>query len=171
VPEISNDAITNRESSLLRSKEKANNLCSLLCAFRLLDVIVKLDLPSDQIQPPVHKKMGLNFSKNEVRFFSFPHFISSTSSNNKQKSLRSFANWTAILKKFRLNFISSKTDIETDESASNLPTQQLQALYRLHSNMNVDKSLINLQLAATHISFMLQQHAEKNVRHNRFLLI
>jgi hypothetical protein len=96
----------------------------------------------------------------------FFQFLLSTLSHNKQKHLRSFANWTAILKKFRLNFISSKTDIETDESASNLPTQQLQALFRLHSNMNVDKSLINLQLAATHISFMLQLHTAANVRPN-----
>jgi hypothetical protein len=102
----------------------------------------------------------------------FFQFLLSISSHKKQKTLRSFANWTGILKKFRLNFTSSKRDVETDESASsNLPTQQLRALFRLHSNMNVDKSLINLQLAATHISFMLQLHTNQKVRPKRFLLI
>ena len=166
--EMSNAAVSNRETSMLRSKERANEFCSLLCAFRLLDVIGNMVIPSDQTKPPVHEKMGINLSKNEVRVLSI-YLL--TASYNKQKSLRSFANWTAILNKFRLNFISSKASIEIDEAASNLPTQQLQALFRLHSNMNVDKSLINLQLAATHISFMMQLNSKENVRHNRFLSI
>jgi hypothetical protein len=166
--ETSNVALSNRESSILKSKEKANEFCSLLCALRLLDVIGSLVIPGDQTQHPVHKKMGISFSKNEVRVF---QLFLSTESYNEQKSLRSFANWTTILKKFRLNFISSQTDIETDETASNLPTKQLLALFQLHSNMNVDKSLINLQLAATHISFMLEFQASENVRHKHFLLI
>jgi hypothetical protein len=51
---------------MLRLKERANDFCSLLCAFRLLEVVGKLESPNDQRQTPVHKKMGLNFSKNEV---------------------------------------------------------------------------------------------------------
>jgi hypothetical protein len=78
MPEMSNAAVSNRESSMLRSKERANDFCSLLCAFRLLDVMGNLETPSDQIRPPVHKKMELNLSKNEVRVLSisFINFIS-----------------------------------------------------------------------------------------------
>jgi hypothetical protein len=129
----------------------------------------KLETPNDRRRPPVHKKMGLNLSKNEVRVLSIS-FINFISPKKKKKNLRSFGNWTGILKKFRLNFMASKTNIETDESASNHPTQQLRALFRLHSNMNVDKSLINLQLAATHISFMLQLHTNRKVRPKHFFL-
>lgn len=61
-------AISNRESSMLRSKGKANEFCSFLSAYRLLDVIahvIDLELP----HPPVHKKMGINLAKSDVRNF------------------------------------------------------------------------------------------------------
>ena len=54
-------------------------------------------------------------------------------------------------------------------ATSDIPAEQLHALYRLHSGMNVNKGLIDLQLAATHISFMLQQQSEENVRYKHLL--
>jgi hypothetical protein len=61
-------AISNRESSMLRSREKANEFSSVLCAYRLLDVILSIENANDVLSsPPVHKQMGINISKNEVR--------------------------------------------------------------------------------------------------------
>jgi len=51
-------------------------------------------------------------------------------------------------------------------SLSDLPAQQLQALFQLHSDTNVNKTLVNLQLAATHIAFMVQQQIEEHVSHS-----
>lgn len=44
-----------------------------------------------------------------------------------------------------------------------VPAQQLHALFMLHSNLNVNKTLVNMQLAATHISFMMQERTEEGV--------
>ena len=65
--EMSVITISNRETSMLRSKEKASKLCSLLCAYRLLDVIVSLSDENESTPPPVHKRMGVNIFDNEVR--------------------------------------------------------------------------------------------------------
>ena len=78
--DMSSTAISKREGSMLRSKEKANEFCSLLCGYRLLDVIVGLVAYSDKsTQPPVHNKMGINISKNDVRILYF--YKKSLSSN------------------------------------------------------------------------------------------
>lgn len=47
---------------------------------------------------------------------------------------------------------------------SDIRKKQLQALFQLHANMGADKGLFNLQLAAAHISFMLQYSSETIVR-------
>ena len=62
-------AIFNRENTMLRSKEKANEFCSFICAHRLLDVIAHLSTNAEPLldNPPVHKKMGINFNKADVR--------------------------------------------------------------------------------------------------------
>lgn len=65
--EMSAIAISSRESSMLRSKEKANEFSSLLCAYRLLDVIASLAIEDDSTPPPAHKKMRMNLSNNKVR--------------------------------------------------------------------------------------------------------
>ena len=64
---MSAHAISVRESSMLRSREKSNEFCSLLCAYRLLDVITSLVIVEGSTVPPLHKKMNINLSKNEVR--------------------------------------------------------------------------------------------------------
>lgn len=52
---------------MLRSREKSDEFCSLLCAYCLLDVIVNSDVSEGLTPPPLHKKMAINFSKNKVR--------------------------------------------------------------------------------------------------------
>ena len=47
--------------------------------------------------------------------------------------------------------------------STDLPTLQLHALFKLNSALAVDKALFNLQLAATHISFMLSHNSEEPV--------
>ena len=65
--EMSSIAISNQESSMLKSREKANEFCSLLCAYRLLDVILNLEIVKEASSSPlVHQQMGINVSKNEV---------------------------------------------------------------------------------------------------------
>lgn len=60
-------AISKREASILRSRGKANELCSLLCAYRLLDIVASQELTEGCDITPLHLKMGVNVSKNEVR--------------------------------------------------------------------------------------------------------
>ena len=65
--EMSSIAISNWESSMLKSREKANEFCSLLCTYRLLDVILNLEIVKEaSSSPPVHQQMGINVSKNKV---------------------------------------------------------------------------------------------------------
>jgi len=51
----------------------------------------------------------------------------------------------------------------------NHASRELYALYNLHTNAATDRSLFNLQLAATHIAFMLDCAPGKNV--SNFVLI
>ena len=85
--------------------------------------------------------------------------------------MRSLENWTAIVHKFRHNFSNSKANLAMNITTSDLPTHQLHALFQLHSNMNVNKTLINLQLAATHISFMMQRQIKEDVGCRNFNIV
>lgn len=67
-------AISKREISMLKSRGRANELCSLLCAHRLVDVIFLMEPDENLVSPPKHKKMGINILKIEVRVF-FYYFI------------------------------------------------------------------------------------------------
>jgi hypothetical protein len=49
-------------------------------------------------------------------------------------------------------------------ASSDLPTRQLHALFQLHSDITVSKTLVNMQLAATHIAFMLDRQTKARVR-------
>jgi len=70
---MSTVAISRQESSMMKSRGKANDLCSLICAYRLLENIVGKERLEDPKIPPMHKKMGVNFSKNEVRSYVNSH--------------------------------------------------------------------------------------------------
>lgn len=59
----------------MKSRGKANELCSLLCAYRLLEIITGKKMLEESNFPPMHKKMGINFSKNEVRTYVYSHII------------------------------------------------------------------------------------------------
>ncbi|KAF8813075.1 hypothetical protein BYT27DRAFT_7207231 [Phlegmacium glaucopus] len=138
---LSSTAISKRETKILKTKEKSNELCSLLCAYRLLDVIASFEVTNQALTPPSHKKMSIDFTKNA-------------------KALRVLEDWPLVLEKFRHNFSMRKKQTPLDAAGTDLPTKHLHALFRLHSNMAADKSLFNMQLAVTHISFMLQYKSE-----------
>jgi hypothetical protein len=67
--EMSTVDISKRENTLLKSRGKANELCSLICAHRLLDVLVSFDLTEESTMRTTHKQMGFNMSKNDVRIY------------------------------------------------------------------------------------------------------
>ena len=59
--------------------------------------------------------------------------------------------------------MNSKSKSIMNVDSSDLPAHQLHALYQLHSDMTVNKTLVNMQLAATHIAFMVQQQTKEHV--------
>ena len=85
--------------------------------------------------------------------------------------MRPLDDWTLVLKKFRQNFTNSKSvsHIDAETESSDLLAHQLQKLFELHSDLNANKTLINMQLAATHIAYMVQVQAKENVRPSRIL--
>lgn len=66
---MSTKAISNRESTMLRTREKASVFCSLLTAYRLLDVIAMLEENENSVRPPSQSKMTVDFSKHAVGVF------------------------------------------------------------------------------------------------------
>jgi hypothetical protein len=58
-----------------------------------------------------------------------------------------------------------------DVPTSDLPAHQLQELFKLQSGANTNKTLVNLQLAATHIAYMIQRQPDDHVRHRIVALI
>lgn len=65
--------------------------------------------------------------------------------------------------KFRHNFQARNDSQAVIVASPDLPTRQLHALFKLNSGLAADKALFNLQLAATHISFMLSHSSEEPV--------
>ena len=68
-----------------------------------------------------------------------------------------------ILTKFCHNFITWNATLAVILPSTDLPTLQLHVLFKLNSGLAADKALFNLQLAATHISFMLSHNSEEPV--------
>jgi len=66
-----------------------------------------------------------------------------TSSYDTQRALRPLENWTLILQKFRHSFINSKSKSTANVAPPDLPAHQLHELFQLHSDMTVNKTLIN----------------------------
>lgn len=57
-----------QEAKLVKSKERALLLCSLLSAYHLLDVVALLEPGNASLQVPVHHKTAIDFTKHAVRF-------------------------------------------------------------------------------------------------------
>jgi hypothetical protein len=64
---LTTQAISLRESSILKKKERASDFCSLITAYRLLDVISMLEETEDSVRPPVQVRSRFDFSKTPVR--------------------------------------------------------------------------------------------------------
>jgi hypothetical protein len=63
---MKSNAISLRESSLLKKKKRASDFCSLLSAYRLLDIISMLDETYHSVQPPLQLRSKIDFPKNTV---------------------------------------------------------------------------------------------------------
>jgi hypothetical protein len=74
--------------------------------------------------------------------------------------MTTFANWTGILEKFHKHFTTLSTGANFSKIPMDLPTTQLHALFKLHSSIASDKCLFNMQLAAMHMSLMLQHKSD-----------
>jgi hypothetical protein len=77
--DMSSVAISKRETSMLKSRERSNDFCSLICAFRLLDVIMDLEMTQETSSKPLkHNQMGINLYNNEVRTFFLGVYVDSS---------------------------------------------------------------------------------------------
>lgn len=73
------------------------------------------------------------------------------------------ADWTGVADKFHKAFNSKKLKGKSSTTFNTLASRQVSALYQLHTSMNSNKALFNLQLAATHIAFMLDHDSDGQV--------
>jgi hypothetical protein len=158
---LTNVAIVSRESSMLKNKERASDFCSVITAYRLMDIIFKLDQTDDSVLPPVHVRSRIGFTKTPVR--PFIYFVYTVLIIN-QKFVPHFKDWTATVQKFRRNVSTRHKRIIPIDSTSNIRIRQLHALFQLHTDMGADKALFNMQLVAAQISFMLHYTSENIVK-------
>ena len=73
------------------------------------------------------------------------------------------ADWTSIAEKFQKCVNAREIVSVSSDRFSSFSSRQLQALYRLHTTINKNKALFNLQLAATHIAFILDHDSDGKV--------
>jgi len=74
--EFDSDSMTGLSADMIAKQENriskgihSNDLCSLLAAYRLLDVIELLEITpetTNTVKPPLHHKMSVDFKKHEV---------------------------------------------------------------------------------------------------------
>jgi len=82
---------------------------------------------------------------------------------------KQLADWTSIAKTFH-RLVQTQTFMSTPPPTFQTPaSRQLYALYNLHINMATYKPLFNLQLAATHVAFMLDHDPKRNVSDSLFV--
>jgi hypothetical protein len=65
---MKSNAISLQESSLLKKRERVSDFCSLISAYRLLDIISMLDKTNNLVEPPLQLRSKIDFPKNTVRF-------------------------------------------------------------------------------------------------------
>lgn len=157
---MSPSQIAEREASMIRSKERSKEICSLLTAFKLFDTIASVENMVSPLVPPIHPKIPGDFQKNIVRLCS--HLVFLCANYGLQNKLHSLEDWTSILKKFRKH--NRRNQQTPGCPILNTHGQNLQALFNLQSGLAGTKSLYNLQLAATHLCFMLNHESTEMVR-------
>jgi len=54
-----------------RSPDRASDICSLLTAYRLMDIMYKLDHPGDATSGPTHEHLQVDFSTIKVESYPF----------------------------------------------------------------------------------------------------
>jgi len=110
--------------------------------------------------------MGINISKNEVRIYF--HLCQLLLTIHREPC--DLSRLDSYFAKISAQFHKFKIEIDCKRGPSRFTCTQLHELFQLHSDMTVNKTLINMQLAATHIAFMLQQQTKAHVCHyNAFL--
>ncbi|KIM38064.1 hypothetical protein M413DRAFT_13028 [Hebeloma cylindrosporum] len=133
------------ESQTLRSTGHASDISSMLTGYRLVDIMYELEHPDNAPKAPQHQRLHVNFS-------SF-------------KGTKQLADWTQVATNFHRGFTASTTLNSNSSAFTNYSSRQLHALYNLHTNMRNNKPLFNLQLAATHIAFMLDHDSGGKENH------
>ena len=61
--------IVAEERDLQKSVKHASEVCSVVAAFRLMDVIYKLDYPGSALSAPSHARLPVNFANFKVPRF------------------------------------------------------------------------------------------------------
>jgi hypothetical protein len=74
------------------------------------------------------------------------------------------ADWKAVARKFEKAFKSKQVKKNLFSTCNALAPRQVSVLFDMHTAMNSHKALFNLQLAATHIAFMLDSDSTGQVR-------
>lgn len=64
---LTTNAISLRESSILKTRERASDFCSFITAYRMLDVISMLEQSEDSLQPPLQLRGKVQIPTNTVR--------------------------------------------------------------------------------------------------------
>jgi len=64
--DISTAEIVSAEGQSLKSSNRASQVCSALTAYRLLDVMYKLEHPDDAIEAPQHHRLKVNYASFKV---------------------------------------------------------------------------------------------------------
>jgi len=155
------DEIVSAETIDLRSTGHASDICSLLTAYRVLDVIYALEHP-DALKAPVHQRLRVNFSSFKVLFEVF--FRCAILTLGVVQVPKQIADWTSTAEKFRKSFNTRKNADSSSMTFTTFTSRQVYALYHLHTTIQNNKPLFNLQLAATHVAFMLDHESGGNVR-------
>lgn len=73
------------------------------------------------------------------------------------------ADWKSVAERFHKSFNSKVLQVKSPLTFNSLASRQVSALYQLHTSMNNSKALFNLQLAATHLAFMLDHDSNEQV--------
>lgn len=82
---------------------------------------------------------------------------------------KQLTDWTSILKSFHRLLKNQRTMRKSPATFDTLVSRQLYALYDLHTSMVTSKPLFNLQLAATHVAFMLDHDTQEKVGNSFFV--
>ncbi|KIM35727.1 hypothetical protein M413DRAFT_32284 [Hebeloma cylindrosporum] len=123
-----------------QSAGHASAVCSVFTAYRIFDIIYLLEKPNGALQAPVHQRLEVNFNE---------YLIS-----------KQVGDWTSIASKFHDRFVARMRQTKSTATFTTFASRQVHALFHLDSTIKNNKQLFNLQLAATHLAFILDHDSD-----------